>query len=148
MSMSYTSSKRMLLICVAIIVLADVLLAFIVIPAVKTDSYPRARPEVAVPAFWVNIGLSFLLSVICANIALFSKGRSQATTTGLVLCGIVILLLGLLLIDAGSAFRSHGSSMQSASIIIFVCAALLCLSALLLGMTAFLRPRRGMNKSD
>ena len=143
MSMSYTSSKRILLICAATIVLADVLLAFIVIPAVKTDSYPRANPDVAVPAFWANVGLSFLLSVVCANIAFFSKGRSRATTTGLVLCGIVILLLGLLLIDAGAAFRSHGASMHSTSVIIYVCAALLSLSGLLLGITAFLRPRRG-----
>ena len=143
MSMSYTSSKRMLLICSATIVLADVLLAFFVIPAVKTDSYPGAKPEVAVPAFWVNAGFSFLLSVVCLTIALFSKGRSQATTTILVICGVVILLLGLLLIDAGSAFQSHGSTMEGASMIIYVCAALLCLSGLLVGMTAFLRPRRG-----
>ena len=143
MSLSYTSSKRMLLICTATIVLADVLLAFIVIPAVKTDSYPRANPEVAVPAFWVNVGLSFLLSVVCVNIALLSKGRSQATTISLVICGIVILLLGLMLIDAGSAFRSHGSSMQSTSRIIYVCAALLSLSGLLIGTAAFLRHRRG-----
>jgi hypothetical protein len=143
MRMSYTSSKRILLICAATIVLADVLLALFVIPAVKTDSYPGAKPEVAVPAFWVNAGLSFILSVVCLTVALFSKGRSQATTTILVICGVVILLLGLLLIDAGSAFRSHGLSMQSASTIIFVCAALLCLSGLLVGMTAFLRPIKG-----
>ena len=142
MSMSFTSSKRMLLICAATIILADVLLAFIVIPAVKTDSYSRANPEVAVVAFWVNVGLGFLLSVGCAMIALFSKGRSKATTACFVLSGIVILVLGLLLVDAGSAFRSHGSSIQSASMIMFVCAGLLCLSGLLLGMTAFLRPRR------
>ena len=143
MSMSFKSSKRVLLICVTTIVIADVLLAFIVIPAVKNDSYPGVRPEVVVPAFWANAGGSFLLSVVCATIALFSKGRSKATTTSLVICGIVILLLGLLLIDAGSAFRSHGSSMQTASTIMYVCAALLCVSGLLLGMTAFLRPRRG-----
>ena len=141
MSMSYTSSKRMLLICAATILLVDVLLVFIVIPAVKTDSYPGARPEVAVPAFWVNTGVSFFLSVVCVNIALFSKGRSKATTTSLVICGIVILLLGLMLIDAGSAFRSHGSAMQSTSTTIYVCAALLCLSGLLLGVTTLLRPK-------
>jgi hypothetical protein len=133
----------MLLICAATIILADVLLAFIVIPAVKADSYSRANPEVAVVAFWVNVGLGFLLSVGCAMIALFSKGRSKATTTSLVLCGIVILLLGLMLVDAGSAFLSHGSSMKSTSIIIYVCAALLCLSGVLIGISAFLRPRKG-----
>ena len=142
MSMSHTSSKRMILICAATIILADVLLALVVIPAVKTDSYPGVKPEVVVPAFWVNAGVSFLLSVLCVNIALFSKGRNKATTTSLVICGIVILLLGLLLIDAGSAFRSHGSAMQGASTTMFVCAALLCLSGLLVGTTAFLRPRR------
>ena len=141
MSMSITSSKRVLLICAATIVLADILLAFVVIPAVKTDSYPVARLEVAVPAFWANAGVSFLLSVVCVNIAFFSRGRSKTTTASLVTCGAVILLLGLLLIDAGSAFRSHGSAMQSASTTIFACAALLCFSGLLVGVTAFLRPR-------
>ena len=85
MSMSYTSSKRMILICAATIILADVLLALIVIPAVKADSYPGVKPEVVVPAFWVNAGVSFLLSVLCVNIALVAKGMFLARSTCLVI---------------------------------------------------------------
>jgi len=142
MSMSYTSSKRMILICAVSIVLVDVLLALFVIPAVKTDSYPRATPEAAVPAFWVIVGLSLFLAAVCGSIAISSKERSRATTVSLVACGVFVMLLGLLLTDAASGCRSHGPSMEVTSNLLYICATVYCLAGLVVSLVAFLRPGR------
>jgi len=143
MGMSYASSRRIILICTVSIVFVVVLLALVVIPAVKTDSYPGAKPEVAVPAFWLNVGFGLFIAAVCAGIAINSKESSRATRTSFVICGIFIALLGLLLIDAAAAFRAHGPSMVAISNLIYICATVYCLAGLTVVLMAFLHLRKG-----
>lgn len=134
-------SRHLLFICSALIAIVAFLILFIVIPAVKIDWLAGATPEIAVWAFWFNIVLSFVSAAICAAVAIWSKGRSLISTIILVLLGFVLLALGLALIDAAGAYRSHGHSMQIASTYLFICAAVdILVGAFILG-AAFLRPR-------
>ena len=121
--MSHILSNRLLLVCATLFLLVAFVVAFGVIPAVKSDISPNAVPERAVPAFWVNVGLNLLLSVSCGAITVWSKGRGWFSTIILVLLGIVAVLLGLALVDADVAFRSHEMLALGTSAFLFVCAA-------------------------
>jgi hypothetical protein len=142
MNISYISSRRIILACAVLLVSVIGLISLRVIPAVESDSYPGANPERAVPAFWMNVGLCFITAIIVTFIAITSKGRSRITTISLILVGVVVLLLGLALVDAASAFRSHGPSMQSVSIALFICAAVDIFVGVTIGVMAILRPKR------
>lgn len=135
-------SGRLLLICSALICLVALLIALIVIPAVKIEWRSGGTPEKAVWAFWLNIVLSLLSAAICAGIAIWSKGRSLISTIILVFLGLVVLALGLALCDAASAYRSHGQAMQTASTLLFFCAAADILIGAFIFAAAFLRPKR------
>jgi multisubunit Na+/H+ antiporter MnhB subunit len=111
-----------------------------VIPAVKSDSF--SDPDRAVPAFWVNVGLTLLAAVACGVIANVSKERSRASTSSLVVIGLVVLMLGLALVDAASAYGSHGPSMQGISALLFVCAGVDILVGITFGIVTFLSPKR------
>ncbi len=142
MKMNLKSSRRMLLGCTILLVLVAILLALSVIPGIKSDNSPGANPNRAVPAFWVNFSLTLVAATACAVIVIVSKERSWASTSGLVVVGFVVLMLGLALVDAASAYRSHGPSMQSISTILFICAAVDILVGITFGVVAFLRPKR------
>ncbi len=133
---------RMLLVCAVVFVIVALMLTLGVIPSVETDTYPGATSEIAVPAFWVNIGLNLLSALTLFFIATKSKGRSGISTSVLVIAGLIILLLGLALADAASAYQKHGPSMQSASILLFICAAADFIGGAVVITTAFLRPKR------
>ena len=142
MNMSHMSSSRMLMSCTVLLLLVATLLALSVIPAVKSDSYPGTTPDRAVPAFWVNFGITIIAATICAAIVLVSKERSRASTSSLVVVGLIVLMLGLALVDAAAAYRSHGPSMQSISTILFICATVDILVGVTFGIVAFLRPKK------
>ena len=78
----------------------------------------------------------------CAVIVIVSKERSRASTSSLVVVGLVVLMLGLALVDAASAYRSHGPSMQSISTLLVICAMVDILVGITFGVVAFLRPKR------
>ncbi len=134
--------QRMLLVSAVVFVIIALVLALGVIQPVKTDTYPGVTPDRAVAAFWVNIGLNLLSALTLFFIAIRSKGRSWISTSVLVIAGLIVLLLGLALADAASAYQKHGPSMQSASILLFTCAAADFLGGALVVTTAFLRPKK------
>ncbi len=134
--------RRMLLVCAVVFVIVALVLALGVIPPVKADTYPGVTPERAVAAFWVNISLNLLSALTLFFIAIRSKGRSWISTSVLVIAGLIVLLLGLALADAASAYQKHGPSMQFASILLFICAAADFLGGALVVTTAFLRPKK------
>jgi uncharacterized membrane protein len=134
--------RRMLFISAAIFVTVALVLALGVIPPVKAEVLRGATPEKAVFAFWINIGLNLLSAVILAFIAIRSKVRSWISTSVVVIVGLIVLLLGFALTDAASAYQKHGPLMQSASILLFICAAADFLFAALVVITAFLRPKK------
>ena len=101
-----------------------------VIPPVEAEASRGATPERAVQAFWVNIGFTLLSAITLVFIAIRSKGRSWISTSGLIIVGLIVLLLGLALADAASAYQKHGQLMESASVILFICAAIWSVYAL------------------
>jgi hypothetical protein len=134
--------RRMLLVCALFCFAVAAVLALGVIQPVRDEVLRGATPERAVQAFWVNIILNLFTSATLVVIAFWSKGRSWLSTSVLVVVGLVALLLGLALIDAGTAYRSHGPTMQTASVILFFCAAADILAGILVVTTVFLRPKR------
>lgn len=139
--MNLKLANRLLLVCAILFLLVALVVALKVIPAVSADISPNAVPERAVPPFWVNVGLSVLLAASCGAVAFRSKGRDWISTTILVVFGIVALLLGLALVDAASAFRSHEMLAQGTSLFLFFCAAVDLLAGALVIVLAYRRPR-------
>jgi hypothetical protein len=132
----------MIFVCSSVFVIVALVLTLGVIPPVKIEALQGATTETAVKAFWVNVGLNLLSAFILIFIAIKSKVRNWISTSILVLIGFTVLLLGLALADAASAYQTHGPSMQSASIILFICAAVDFLGGVLVIITAILRPKK------
>jgi hypothetical protein len=139
--MNLNLANRLLIVCSILFLLVAFVVALRVIPAVGSDISPNAVPERAVPPFWVNVGLSVLLALSCGAVAFWSKGRDRISTTILVVLGIVALLLGLALMDAASAFRSHEMLAQGTSKFLYLCAAVDLLSGALVIVVGYRRPR-------
>jgi hypothetical protein len=142
MKLSLFAYRRMVFLDVIILVAVVLVLAVGVIGPVKDEVARGGTPQMALNAFWINIGLSLLAAVVLFVIAMRSKGRSWVTTTGHIVATIVVLLLGLALADAASAYKSHGPEMQTATIILFICAAADLLAGLHVFITAFLQPKK------
>jgi hypothetical protein len=140
--MNHFLSNRLLLVCASLFLLVALVVALRVIPAVKSDMSPNALPERAVAAFWVNVGFNLLLSASCGAIAVWSRGRDRFSTASLVLLGVVALLLGLALLDAGSAFRSHEMLARGTSIFLFACATVDMLAGALVLLVTYRRPKK------
>ena len=135
-------TRRMLLVCAAVCVIVALVLALGVIQPVKEDVARGATPEKAVMAFWLNIILNLLSALFLFFVAIKSKGRGWMSTSILIIVALVVLLLGLALVDAATAYKGHGPQMQSASIIMFICAAADLLSGGLVVTTTCLRPKK------
>ena len=142
MKVSLLFCRRILLACAVLLVAVAIVVALGVIPPVQVATFPGATPERAVPAFWVTVGLNFITAATLVCIAIWSKGRSWISTSVLVVIGLVALFLGIALTDAFFAFQEAGPSMQTASILLFFCAAADFLAGVLVVTTAFLRPKR------
>ncbi len=143
--------RRVFAISAAILVLAGAILVIGVIPAVETDTYPRADPVRAARAFQVNVGISLLAAValLLGGVPLMRKGRGGRSL--LTLLGVVVLVAGLALVDATGAFGSHGPHMRVARVFMGLGAAAE-LSAGVLTCVAALRstekPSTGTLQSD
>ena len=140
--MNHILANRLLLVCASLFLLVAFVVALRVIPAVKSDISPNAVPERAVPPFWVNVGFSLLLSASCGAIAVWSRGRDRFSTASLVVLGIVALLLGLALVDAAVAFRSHEMLARGTSIFLFVCGTVDLLAGALVLLVTYRRPKK------
>jgi phosphoglycerol transferase MdoB-like AlkP superfamily enzyme len=134
--------RRSLLTCAALLVVVALVVAAGVIPPVKGDTFPLGTPQRAVPAFWINVLVTLLAAAVLAFIAIRAEGRSRPLTIALGLLAFLALLLAVALTDAAFAYRSHGPAMHTASILLFLCAAVDFLAAMLVTATAFLLPER------
>jgi hypothetical protein len=114
-------------------------IAFGVIPMVRSDSFVGGTPRAAVPAFWLNV----LFTVIVAAAA-FAPRRASATGSArrflLIVAGVVALLLGLVLVDAATAYPAHGAQMRGAVVQLWVCVGLDCITGIALIVTGLTRP--------
>jgi cytochrome c biogenesis factor len=137
MKMSPRVSRSSLLIVAALLVAVAVLIAGGVIPPVKTDTFPQATPERAVPAFWFNVMFNLVVAVILGVIGFRTTGRRRWSTIVLWSAGLLTLLLAFALNDAAFAYREHGPALHPATIVLHFCsvadlvAALVALSAAL-----------------
>ena len=140
MKISLQQSHRILLAYAFLLIIVAIVLIVGVIPSVKDEVLRGGTPEKAVIAFWVNVGLNALSAVILISIAIRSKSRTWISTTLIVLTGFIVFLLGLALSDAAAAYSGHGPAMETASTLLFVCAALDILMGIAMIITAYLRP--------
>ncbi len=142
MKFSFPVYRRMLLIYAALVVIVALVLAVGVIGPVKAEAAAGATPERAVHAFWVNIGINLLSAITLGLLAIRSKGRGWISTSVHIITGLVIMFLSIALADAASAYQSHGPAMQTATVLLFLCAAADFLTGALVFTTAFLQPEK------
>lgn len=133
--------RRVLLVCAFLFVIVGLVVAIGVIPPVKADTYPGVMHDKVVAAFSFNIGLNLLSAFFLFFISFRSTKRNWKSTSVPIIAGLLVLFLGLALADAGSAYQRHGSSMKTASILLFICAAVDFLSGITVIITALLRPK-------
>lgn len=142
MKLSLPLCRKILIVCAAVFITVALVLVLGVIQPVMAEASRGATPEKAVLAFWLNISLNLLSAITLVSIAVKSKGRSRISTSVLVVVGLMDLLLGIALADAASAYQSHGLSMQTASVLLFLCAAADFLAGVMVVTTAFFRPKK------
>ena len=143
MKLSRSVYRRMVHLCAAFAIIVALLLILGVIPAVRTEVTTGGTPQRALQAFWANVVLNLLSAGILVVIARRSKGRSRITTSVHIVVGLLVMLLGFALADAGSAYQSHGPNMQAASVILLICAAADILAGATAFALAFLQPAHG-----
>ena len=134
--------RRVLLVCAVLIVIVGLVVALGVIPPVKVDTYPGVRHDKVATAFFINIGLNIFSAFILFFISIRSMVRNWKSTSVLIFTGFLVFILGLALADAASAYQKHGPSMQSASILLFISAAIDFLSGIAVITMAFLRSNK------
>ena len=133
--------RRVLLVCAVVVVSVALVLALGVVQPVRAEVDRGGTPEKALKAFWLNIGLSLLSALAVLSVVTRARGLGWPSRSVLVVAGVVVLLLGLALADAGSAYRSHGPAMQVASILLFFCAAADTLAGVLVIAAAVRLPK-------
>ncbi len=139
--MSNEVYRRVLLTCGVLLALVALLVALVIVPAVESDVSPNARPEKAVLAFWVNVGLNLILAIACGGVAFVAKFQGSVSVAILVVIAIVGLLLGLALVDAAFAFRSHELIMPGTPALLFICAAVDLIAGVVVILAVARRPR-------
>lgn len=139
MKLSPLAFRRVLFSYIAVFVVVALVLALGVIEPIKVEAAFGATREIAVKAFYVITGLNVLSAVILFFIATRFKGQDWGAI--FIIGGIIMILLGIMLADAASAYQSHSPAMQDASVLIYFCAAVDFLTGVLLFITAFVRPK-------
>ena len=116
--------QRILMLSAALLLASAAFVTFGVIPPVRVDTFPGATPEGAVPALWANVLLVLLVAV--AAVTSSRLGLTRATLRRVVagVPGLLVLLLGLLLIDAATAYSEHGPGMHGAVVALWGCVCL------------------------
>jgi len=116
--------QRILMLGAALMLASAAFVAFGVIPLVRADTFPSATPDSAVPAFWGNVLL--VLLVAAAAVTSSRLGLSRATLRRALagIPGLLALVLGLVLIDAATAYSGHGPGMHGAVVALWVCVCL------------------------
>ena len=102
-----------------------------VVPPVKADTFWGAAPERAVPVLWWGVALSVLTAMLLVFIAIRATDRTRLSHAALG-------TLAFLLIPPAFAYQSHGPAMQTASILLFLCAASELFAAVLVILVMFL----------
>jgi hypothetical protein len=142
MKLSHRAHRRLLLIYAASLALVALALTIGVIDPVEVEASIGATRAIAVTAFWVIAGLNVLFAAILVIIAARLKTQTCDVTPVHAIGGIIVILLGIMLADAASAYQSHGPSMQTASLILVFCATADFLTGVMMVITAFIQPKK------
>ena len=142
MPVSNTFSRRSLLISVALLVLVAIVIIIAVIPQVRAEYLRGGTPEMAVIAFWINVGFTVLVAVVVWFIAIRTKHRRFLPIFLLGLMSFIILILGWALSDAGGAYSGHGPEMKTASVMLFSCAVVDLIALILIIIAVIRLPKR------
>jgi uncharacterized membrane protein YhaH (DUF805 family) len=132
----------MLLANALLFVIIAIVIAFGVIPPARVDPYPGVNHQIVAGAFWMVIILNLLSAFFLFLIAIRLNTRIGESKPILIIIGIFVLILGVILSDGALAWQKHGPSMQSAAILVFICAAIDFLSGVTLITMAFLLPKK------
>lgn len=116
--------QRILKLGAALLLVSAALVAFVVIPLVRADTFPGAAPNRAVPAFWGNVLLVLLAAAAAVSSSRLGSNRATLRRVLAGVPGFLALVLGLLLIDAAAAFSGHGPGMHGAVVALWVCVCL------------------------
>ncbi len=102
-----------------------IIVAAVVIPAVRADTHPLASPDSAIYGFrnFIIIPQVFIAAILFSISLLRRPGVRLLNLVSGVL-GLVAFVLALFLVDAAMAFFKHGPGMRVASIALLVCIAL------------------------
>ena len=131
------SYRRRFLVCAVLLVIVAAVVALGIMPPVRANPDPNVNHEKVAKAFWLNMGLNLLAAFSLFIVAIRSKQRNWISTSVLILTGLVVIVLGLALADAGAAYRELGS----ASLYLFICAGIDILAGVAAITTALLRPK-------
>ncbi len=116
--------RRLPIAAFALFALSALLVALLVIPAVKTDAFPKATPERAIRALWVVFGCNLVLGLFALTL---SRAPTAFATLAwrLAACFMAFpaFLMALALTDGGLAFWGHGPGMRTAALTMLGCAA-------------------------
>jgi hypothetical protein len=134
--------RILFLACAVLVILNALIVATSVIPPVRTDTFPGATPERAVPAFWFTVACNGFAAAVFLALAARAKGRSVLATIVVTFISLLLLFLVLAFADAGEAYLSEGPAMHVPSIILFICSVASFMAAVLGFTTAFLLPKR------
>lgn len=142
MAISLKAGRVSLMICSLLLVLVALVVVLVVIPSVKADTSPEAVPQRAAAGFWVSVVLQLLASAVFLMEAMRTRGRTLLSMIGLTGFCMVVLLIGYALADAAAACLGHGPQMHATAIVLFACAAVACLSALIGISAAYMIPKK------
>lgn len=131
---SETAQSRLRFVTAGILFAIVAILVVIIVPPVATDTFRGANPGGSSRAFGVSAILHALLAISVVRSSRFA-GRMS------VWAGVFALILGLPLLDAAFAFRSHGSALRVPDVGMFVCVFSDFVAAMLIFSMAFFRSR-------
>lgn len=114
--------ERLLYIATGLVVLVITSISLWVIPQVINDTTPEARPEKAVPAFWVLMAIHLLIVAVLIMFIWLSRHGGRLRKIGLIIPGIIMILMSMILVDAASTYMEPQTRMLSMAIILFISA--------------------------
>jgi hypothetical protein len=137
------SVRRLLMAGAGCMVAVIVTVASYVIPRVRMDTHPNASPDEAATAFWVSLLADLLVAAALYGAAVTAEPARVSRRVLTATAGLMAMILGLALLDAGLALSHHGSEMKGVAAALWVCAAV----EFAVGLTAFLLAR-GRSQKD
>jgi len=142
---SFAFCRRLLLIGAVLLSAVALVIPWAVIPPVRADTWSSATPESAVPAFWIIVFFHVLAATVVGLTAarLTTVGKASRFLV-LVPLALLVLLSAYALEEPGRAYSREGPLMQTASLILFACAASDLLAAVLVMAATALVPRRAI----